>query len=127
MKRKKHPRMLVQRHKGTSWHYDLRLEEDGVFRSWAVPKGFPEDGSRRLAVVVKDHDLLKCWKLPLDLETDTQVMVTKTRFETLRRADTLWHFRVLKGVLKGEWCLRKFKGEKNWLLSRENNGKGETG
>ena len=39
-------------------HYDLRLEEDGVLRSWAVPKGMPATHHQdRLAVAVDDHDL----------------------------------------------------------------------
>ena len=39
-------------------HFDLRLEEDGVLRSWAVPKGMPTDPAHnRLAVPVDDHEL----------------------------------------------------------------------
>ena len=39
-------------------HFDLRLEEDGVLRSWAVPKVLPTDPrGDRLAVAVDDHDL----------------------------------------------------------------------
>jgi DNA ligase D-like protein (predicted 3'-phosphoesterase) len=52
------PSFVLHEHHKPRHHFDLRLEEDGVLRSWALPKGLPDSSQQdRLAVAVPDHDL----------------------------------------------------------------------
>jgi bifunctional non-homologous end joining protein LigD len=49
---------VIQKHRATRLHYDLRLERDGVLVSWAVPKGPPTSkGVRHLAIQTEDHPI----------------------------------------------------------------------
>lgn len=52
------PAFVLHEHRRPRHHFDLRLEENGALRSWALPRGLPDDPAEdRLAIEVADHDL----------------------------------------------------------------------
>jgi DNA ligase D-like protein (predicted ligase)/DNA ligase D-like protein (predicted 3'-phosphoesterase) len=114
---------VVQEHHARALHYDLRLERDGVLKSWAVPKGIPESsGEKRLAVEVEDHPLEYRFfegTIPKgQYGAGTVRIFDKGTYETKVWNDNIIEFTLKGQRLHGRYVLTRFKraGEKQWLL-----------
>jgi len=114
---------VIQKHAATHLHYDLRLEMDGVLKSWAVPKTPPtEKGEKRLAVQVEDH--------PVDYAefegtipegqygAGTVEIWDKGQYILKERNHDKLVFEIKGSKLRGIYCLVRYKGKglKNWLF-----------
>ena len=116
---------VVQEHHARRLHYDLRLEKDGVLKSWAVPKGIPESTEeKRLAVETEDHPLGYA-----DFEgaipkgqygAGTVKIWDKGAYELKVWDENMVEFTLKGQRLRGRYVLVRLKkaGEKNWLLLR---------
>lgn len=119
-----HPLYVIQRHQSKRLHSDLRLEFDGVLKSWAIPKDPTlAENKKILAVQVEDHAVeygmwegiippgnygagkVDCW----DIGT----------FETIERTDKKIIVKINGNKLKGTFVLFKFKPPKNWLFFKK--------
>jgi len=114
---------VVQEHHSRRLHYDLRLEKDGVLKSWAVPKGIPESPSeKRLAVETEDHPLGYAsfeGAIPKGhYGAGTVEIWDKGVYEAKVWDEKMIEFTVQGEKLKGRYVLVRLKkaGEKSWLL-----------
>src|SRR5437764_9236398 len=122
---------VVQNNSATRMHYDLRLEWDGVLKSWAVPKGpHPDPAEKRLAMQTEDHPVEYAdfeGVIP-DGEYGAGPMIVWDRGlwrpagdprEGVKAGKILFELKGFK--LKGMWTLVRIKGEtgKEWLLIKE--------
>lgn len=132
---------VVHRHKASHLHYDLRLEMDGVLKSWAVPKGpslNPKD--KRLAMMVEDHPysykdfegiipegnygagIVEIWDEGYlsDIDNSEKKTAEKKLKSGLKQGNL--KFRLHGKKLKGEFVLVKLNGksENAWLLIKHN-------
>jgi len=118
-------RFVVQEHHARRLHWDFRLELDGVLKSWALPKGPPEEpGVRRLAVEVEDHpvDYIKFeGEIPEgEYGAGTVKIWDKGTFKLKRRTEDIYEFALRGKRLMGKYTLFRMKTN-NWLMlkSRE--------
>ncbi len=121
---------IVHMHAATRLHWDLRLEMEGVLKSWAVPKGPSANrADKRLAVHVEDHPLEYGdfegiipegnYGAGAVIVWDRGVWVPlEDPFEGLKKGKLLFELKGYK--LRGKWTLVKLKkGVKEWLLIKE--------
>jgi bifunctional non-homologous end joining protein LigD len=113
---------VVHRHHASRLHYDLRLEKDGVLKSWAVPKGLPpHPGVKRLAVQTEDHPmeyLTFDGRIPKGQYGAGEMWVYATgKYQTLKEKKDGFYFRLNSKEITGEYRIHNTK-EKEWLLER---------
>jgi DNA ligase D-like protein (predicted 3'-phosphoesterase) len=115
----------IQKHAASHLHFDLRLEEEGVLKSWAIPKPPPQaEGIRRLAVETEDHPLgYEDFEgaIPQGEYGAGQVEVwDRGIYVPLETKKGKRVFEVKGKKLTGRYCLIKLKPQdpedKNWLF-----------
>ncbi|HEY3934805.1 MAG TPA: DNA polymerase ligase N-terminal domain-containing protein [Gemmatimonadales bacterium] len=122
-------RYVIQKHAATSLHFDLRLELDGVMKSWAVPKGPSFDPSvKRLAMQVEDHPIeYNTFEgtIPKGEYGGGTVMLWDRGVYTYWQADTDPPARLREGYAKGDFkfVVRGKRLEGSWVLVRIRRGK----
>ena len=115
---------VIQKHAARRLHYDLRLEMDGVLKSWAVPKEPPRTaGVKRLAVQVEDHPIEYAdfeGIIPEGHYGAGKVEIWDRGSYILKeRTDNKIVFELNGEKLKGTYVLLKFKGDRNWLFFKK--------
>ena len=115
---------VIQKHYARNLHYDLRLEKEGVLKSWAVPKEPPsKKGVKRLAVQVEDHPIAYAnfeGEIPEGEYGAGRVEIwDRGTYEAEKWKQDEIIVKIDGARLKGRYCLIEFKKEKNnWLLFR---------
>jgi DNA ligase D-like protein (predicted 3'-phosphoesterase) len=115
---------VIQKHAATHLHFDLRLEMDGVLKSWAIPKEPPTSPAvKRLAVQVEDH--------PVDYASfegaipegeygaGTVEIWDKGTYKLIDRKEDKLIVEIDGAKLSGVYVLVRFKDKKNWLFFKK--------
>lgn len=124
-RKNKKPIFVIQKHQARNLHYDLRLEFEGVLKSWAIPKKPPKKRLlKRLAIQTEDHPLDYAsfkGKIPKGEYGAGMVEIWDKGFFNVLKGDLKkgsLQFKLAGDILKGIYNLVQLKktGDKNWLL-----------
>ncbi|HRJ28642.1 MAG TPA: non-homologous end-joining DNA ligase [Cyclobacteriaceae bacterium] len=113
---------VIHRHHASHLHYDLRLEQDGVLKSWAVPKGMPpHPGVKRLAVQTEDHPMKYLTfdgKIPKGQYGGGDMWIYALgKYTITKEKKDGFYFRLSSKELTGEYRIYQIK-QKEFLLER---------
>ncbi len=113
---------VIHRHHASHLHYDLRLEQDGVLKSWAVPRGLPpHPGVKRLAVQTEDHPMKYLTfdgKIPKGQYGAGEMWIYALgKYQITKDKKDGFYFRLSSKEVSGEYRIYKIKA-KEWLLER---------
>ena len=115
---------VIQKHYATRLHYDLRLEMNGLLKSWAVLKTPPtQPGVRRLAVQVEDHPVeyadFEGTIAKGEYGAGTVEIWDRGSYKLIDRKEDKLIVNINGDKLKGNYVLIRFKEEKNWLFFKK--------
>lgn len=113
---------VIHRHHASHLHYDLRLEQDGVLKSWAVPRGMPpHPGVKRLAVQTEDHPMKYLTfdgEIPKGQYGAGEMWIYALgKYQITKDKKDGFYFRLSSKEINGEYRIYKIKA-KEWLLER---------
>lgn len=113
---------VIHRHHASHLHYDLRLEQDGVLKSWAVPRGLPPyPGVKRLAVQTEDHPMQYLTfdgVIPKGQYGAGEMWIYAIgKYQITKEKKDGFYFRLSSKEISGEYRIYKIK-PKEWLFER---------
>ena len=115
----------IQLHDAQNLHYDLRLEDEGVLMSWAIPKGLPfEKGVKRLAIRTEDHPMKYLnfeGVIPKGQYGAGEMWVfTKGSFKWIEKSEKKLKFKLTSKDFNRSYKMYNTK-EDQWLIELEEN------
>lgn len=115
----------IQLHDAQNLHYDLRLENEGVLMSWAIPKGLPfEKGIKRLAIRTEDHPMKYLTfegVIPQGQYGAGEMWIfTKGEIEWIEKTDKKYKFKLVSKDYNRSFKMYRTR-DQQWLIELEDN------